>query len=286
VTSDPVLVFGATGTQGGAVTRALLARGIPVRALVRAPGSDRAQALVQLGAELVVGDLTDEWSLARALATVPVAYAITTPFEDGADAEVRQGDTIIRAAAQAGLPWLILASVAAADRAPVPHFHSKARVEARLRDTSVPWTVVAPSYFYENVLGSRESLLAGELAIPLPPTTPLHQVALRDLGAVVAAILDRREEHLSTRIEIAADAPTPAEMATALGVHVVETPVQALARRNPDLAAMYTFLADTGYEIDVAAVRARYPEVSWSSFKQWADELELSTYHRTTTPDS
>ena len=54
-----------------------------------------------------------------------MAYAITTPFENGADAEVRQGDTIIRAAAQAGLPWLILASVAAADRAAVPHFQQQ-----------------------------------------------------------------------------------------------------------------------------------------------------------------
>ncbi len=131
---DPVLVFGATGTQGGAVTRALVTREIPVRGLVRDPRSDRAQQLVELGAELVIGDLEDESSLARALSTVPVAYAITTPFQDGADAEVRQGDTIIRAAIQAGLPWLILASVASAGRAAVPHFQSKARVEARLRE--------------------------------------------------------------------------------------------------------------------------------------------------------
>ncbi len=276
MTSDPVLVFGATGTQGGAVARALLARGIPVRALVRHPTSERAQALVTLGAELVIGDLDDEWSLARAMSAVPVAYAITTPFEHGSDAEVRQGDTIVRAASQAGLPWLILASVAAADRAPVPHFQSKARVEARLRDASVPWTVVAPSYFYENVLGSREALLEGVLPMPMPVSTPLHQVALRDLGAVVAAILERRDEHLSKRIEIAGDAPTAEQMAVALGAHAVETSVQELAERNPDLAAMYTFLGETGYGIDVPALRLRYPEVAWSCFADWAGELTLT----------
>src|ERR1700735_5168199 len=90
VTPTPILVFGATGTQGGAVARALLAKSVPVRALVRNPSSDRAKALLNLGAELVVGDLTDEWSLAQALSAVPVAYAITTPFENGPDAEVRQ----------------------------------------------------------------------------------------------------------------------------------------------------------------------------------------------------
>jgi uncharacterized protein YbjT (DUF2867 family) len=271
-----MLVFGATGTQGGAVARALLARAIPVRALVRHPTSERARALVERGAQLVVGDLDDERSLAQALSAVPVAYAITTPFEDGVEAEVRQGDTIIRAAEQAGLPWLMLASVAAADRAPVPHFQSKARIEARLRDASVPWTVVAPSYFYENVLGARESLLEGVLPMPMPVRTPLHQVALGDLGAVVAAILGRRDEHLSERVEVAGDAPTPEEMAAALGAHAAETSVQELTDRNPDLGAMYAFLAETGYGIDVAAVRARYPEVAWSRFADWAGELTLT----------
>ncbi|MGA2009281.1 MAG: NmrA family NAD(P)-binding protein [Solirubrobacteraceae bacterium] len=272
MSAEPVLVFGATGSQGGAVARELLSRAVPVRALVRDSASERARALSDLGAELVVGDLTDEWSLAQAFSTVPVAYAITTPFENGADAEVRQGDTIIRAAAQAGLPWLILASVAAADRAPVPHFRSKARIEAQLGAGSVPWTVVAPSYFYENVLGA--SLAEGVLPLPLPVHTPLDQVALRDLGALVAAILDRRDEHLSARIEVAADAPTPEQMATALGVRAVQTSISELAPRNPDLAAMYTFLAQTGYGIDIPALRARYPEVSWSRFADWAADLQ------------
>jgi uncharacterized protein YbjT (DUF2867 family) len=38
--SDPVLVTGGTGKQGGAVARALLAGGVPVRALVRDPAAD------------------------------------------------------------------------------------------------------------------------------------------------------------------------------------------------------------------------------------------------------
>ena len=274
MTPASVLVFGATGTQGGAVARELLARAVPVRALVRDPHSELAHALAKSGAQLVVGDLRDERSLARAMSSTPVAYAITTPFEDGADAEVRQGEAIIRAAVEAGLPWLIFASVAAAPRAEVPHFQSKARIEERLRDASVPWTVVAPSYFYENVIGSRAAILQGLLPLPMPVEKPLHQVGLRDLGAVVAAILDRREEHLSERVEIAADAPTPTEMAGALGARAVETPLDELRERSPDLAALYAFLAADGYGIDVRAVRARYPEVAWMGFAEWAAALE------------
>ena len=63
MTSGPVLVFGATGTQGGAVARELLARGVPVQALVRHPGSERAKLLAEQGAQLVVGDLDDQLSL-------------------------------------------------------------------------------------------------------------------------------------------------------------------------------------------------------------------------------
>jgi uncharacterized protein YbjT (DUF2867 family) len=66
-------------------SRVLLAREIPVRALVRHPDTDRAHPPAELGADLVTGDLDDQSSLASGLATVPVAYAVTTPFESGAD---------------------------------------------------------------------------------------------------------------------------------------------------------------------------------------------------------
>ncbi len=62
-TPESVLVLGATGTQGGAVARGLLAAGYQVRALVRDSSSSRAQALADEGATLVTGDLLDAASL-------------------------------------------------------------------------------------------------------------------------------------------------------------------------------------------------------------------------------
>ena len=58
-----ILVAGATGQQGGAVARNLLKDGWKVRALVRDPKKDAAQALAKQGAELVQGDLNDSASL-------------------------------------------------------------------------------------------------------------------------------------------------------------------------------------------------------------------------------
>ncbi len=206
---DPVLVFGATGTHGGAVAHQLLAADFQVSAFVRDPHSQRSRVLASAGAKLIVGDLGDVSSIEAALARVPVAYAVTTPFEHGADQEIHQGEAIIAAATCVQLPWLIFASVAAATRAPVPHFKSKAQIEQKLRVAPVPWTIIAPSYFYENVLGSAPAIRDGALPMALPVETPLHQVALGDLGALVALILGRRDEHLSVRIEVASYAPTP-----------------------------------------------------------------------------
>ena len=272
--AGPVLVTGATGTQGGAVLRGILAAGDrPVAALVRDPEAPRATALAELGVELRHGDLGDPASLTAAFRDVEAVYAVTTPFGDGPEAEVAQGEAIVGAAQDAEVPWLVLASVAAADRADVPHFASKARIERRLATSRVPWTVVAPSYFYENVAGAaREAAETGRLGMPLPADVPLHQVALADLAGVVAAILGRRLEHLGARVEVAGDAPTPAAMAAALGASFVEQPLAAVRARSADLGAMYAFLAKKGYGIDVAAVRARYPEVAWRTFADWAAE--------------
>jgi uncharacterized protein YbjT (DUF2867 family) len=156
----------------------------------------------------------------------------------------------------------------------VPHFKSKARIEEKLRAGPVPWTILAPSYFYENVLGSADAIRDGALPMALPTDTPLDQVALRDLGSLVALILRRRDEHLSARIEVASYAPTPREMARALGVRAEETPIEDVRDRSPDLAAMYEFLADEGYGIDTAALRDRYPEIAWMSFAEWVSETD------------
>lgn len=272
--TDPVLVLGATGTQGGAVARGLLAAEADVAVLVRDPRSDRAVALKEAGARLVTGDLLDTSALERAFAEVATVYAITTPFEHGAGEEERQGESIIAAAVRGRVSWLILASVAAAARAPVPHFQSKAKVEQSLAATELDWTVVAPSYFYENVLGSREAIQAGRLPIALPPNRPLQQVALADLGRLVAALVKRRDEHVHRRIEVAGDAPTPQEMATAIGVDFEQVPIDELRRHSQDLAAMYGWLADQGYRIDVQQLRAHYPEVGWTTFGQWAQGID------------
>src|SRR5882757_1074903 len=66
---NPILVTGAAGAVGGIgrnLTELLLAKGHKVRAMVRRE-DERAEALRRLGAEVVVGDLTDLASMHRAI---------------------------------------------------------------------------------------------------------------------------------------------------------------------------------------------------------------------------
>jgi uncharacterized protein YbjT (DUF2867 family) len=273
---DTVLVTGATGLHGGAVAQALLAAGRRVRAFTRDGHSRGSRWLADRGAELAVGDLLDTGSLVAAMRGAAAVYAVTTPFAAGEAREIEQGSHIIAAAEQARVPWLILASVASADRSTgIPHFESKARIEQQLRASRVPHTVVAPTYFYENLGDPAAIVASGELSLPLGASRPLQQVAVADLGALVVALLDRRRDFVGHRIEVAGDEPTPQQMAEALsaaGGRPVRYEPLDLGGRAGDIASMYRYLDRTGYQVDIAALRERFPEIAWISFARWAEQ--------------
>ncbi|MET9109498.1 NmrA/HSCARG family protein [Streptomyces zhihengii] len=274
-----VTVLGATGGQGGAVARALLDQGHMVRAVVRDPAGNKARTLRSVGAEVVPGDMTDTGSLSRAFTGADAAFAVTTPFERGPEAEVEQGKAIVRAAVSSALPHLVLSSVASAQRRTgVPHFESKAQIEDFLASEGPAATVVAPVYFYDNLLGDLPSVLAGVLRLPLPADRPLQQVSREDFGALVAAVVADRERHLGQRVEVASDSPTPAEMAVALGHAfglpvIAETILLGSGSASADMRAMWDFLGREGYDVDLQALHAAYPTVSWTGFQDWADRL-------------
>ena len=83
IQTQPILVTGATGQQGGAVARALLAKGQKVRVMTRHP--EKAASLAKAGAEIVQGDLTNQAILQMALRGVHGVFAMSTPFEAGTD---------------------------------------------------------------------------------------------------------------------------------------------------------------------------------------------------------
>jgi uncharacterized protein YbjT (DUF2867 family) len=68
-----ILVTGATGFLGDHLTKRLLAEGNHVRVLARSP--DRAKPLIEAGAELAAGDITDVYSVSAALQNAAIQTA-------------------------------------------------------------------------------------------------------------------------------------------------------------------------------------------------------------------
>ncbi|MFE9424906.1 NmrA family NAD(P)-binding protein [Kitasatospora sp. NPDC006697] len=278
--SAPVAVTGATGAQGGAATRALLAAGRPVRALTRTPGSPAADALRALGAEVVRADFEDPGSLRSALTGAGALFAMSTPFGTGFAAETRQGIALLDAARAAGsVAHVVLSSAANADRGTgIPHFESKYLIERHLAGLGLPWTVLGPAAFMENYANewTMRSLRAGELAIPLPVDHPLPVVAAADIGAFAALALAEPERFAGRRIDLASQWSTPSRLAAAIAaatgrpIAAREVPLAVAATYSPDLATMFRYFQEVGLELDAEALHRESPGIAWHTFEGWA----------------
>ncbi|MDZ4700799.1 MAG: NmrA/HSCARG family protein [Rhodothermales bacterium] len=282
--SSHVLVTGVTGQQGGSVANALLARGHRVRGLTRNTGAPTAAHFAARGAELMAGDFTDSGSLDRAMAGIDAIYAMTTPFEAGEDAETAQGIALIEAAKRAGVKHFVYSSVASADlKTGIPHFDSKFRVEEVLAASGVPYTISAPVFFMENLLAPwlLPGIMGGTLAMAMPGDRPLQQIAVADIGAFAAVLIERGERVFGKRFNIAGDELTNSDVAAILsrklGRPIVYQgfPPDALRAQSEDMAIMFEWFATTGYSADLNALRREFGDVSWQDFKTWASHLDL-----------
>ena len=84
-----ILVTGATGKVGSRFVPRLLTKGYDVRILVR--DATKAAKLAALGAEIIIGDLFDEGTLAPAL------EGVASGCRDGDNAGVREERTLAQA---------------------------------------------------------------------------------------------------------------------------------------------------------------------------------------------
>src|SRR6478672_6547694 len=146
-----ILITGGTGTSGREIVEAVARTGRPFR--VTARDVARAEPLRKLGAEVVRGDFTDAASLERAMAGVERVFLNSGPTEDLVDL---QGN-VIDAARRAGVRHVVKLSVFGADLPGAPgvrFMRQHVDVERRLRDSGLAWTMLRPTFFMQNLLGS------------------------------------------------------------------------------------------------------------------------------------
>ena len=268
-----VLVIGATGQQGGSVTRRLLDKGHHVRAFTRDADSSAARQIEGLGAELAVGDTEDRETVIRATAGVDAVYAMTSFFESGLEAEVRQGRAIADAVKAADVEHFVYASVSNADQSTaIPHFDSKYEIEKHIKALGIPHTIVAPVLFYENVLSSwtLPGLVQGTLSLLVPPDRPVQAIPVEDISSFVSLVLENPDRFLDKRIDVASDELSGNQAAeiisSASGRPIDYVPLQMGG--DPD--KMYEWFETVGYSADIETLREDYPDVGWHTFEEWA----------------
>jgi len=302
-----IVVFGATGAQGGGLAHAILNdqdSEFTVRAVTRDVHSDKAKALAALGAEIVAADIDDPESMKRVLTGAYGAFFVTFFWAHfSAERETTEAKNMAAAAKEAGLKFVIWSTledvrkwVPLSDstmptlqgKYKVPHFDGKGEADKYFIEAGVPVTFMLASYYWENLIyfgmGPKRGA-DGKLAITFPMgKKKMAGIAAGDIGKCAYGILKKRDQLNGKRVGIAGDQLTCNDMAKAmskaLGEEVVYNEITTDQYRAfgfpgaDDLGNMFQFYRDfdevCNSTRDVKFSRDLNPELK--SFDAWLAE--------------
>ena len=280
--NQPILVFGATGQQGGSVANALLKAGWPVRALVRDPASPKSIALRDAGVELVQGGFADADVIRAAMTGVHGVFSVQPSSGQGPELGLSDEDeesfgiAIADQAVESGVMHLVYASIGAVGDKPtgMGHFDSKARIEAHIRTLPLRATIVRPVAFMEMLVMPGFGLDEGRFSFFLKPDQSMQLLAVEDIGKFVAAIFADPARFGGQTFEIASDIVTGRDL-EALFTQAAGRPItyarfpDEVLTANPFLGKL-TALLDEGPlagHADLDALRRINPEMQ--TFRSW-----------------
>ena len=297
-----IVVFGATGAQGGGLAHAILNdpnSEFAVRAITRNPDSDKAKALAKIGAEIVAGDIDDPQSMKRALKGAYGAYFVTFYWSHlSAEREYEEAHGMAKAAIDAGLKHVIWSTLEDTrkyiplddSRMPTlqgkyknPHFDAKGAANHFFIDLKVPVTFLMASFYWDNLITSGPKKGPdGKLYLTLPlDDKKMAGIASEDIGKCAYGIFKKGKALIGKTIGVAGEQLTGKEMAEALskalGKEVLFNNVTPDTFRSfgfpgaEDLGNMFQFYRDFAKECnsvrDVKFSRELNPELK--SFQQW-----------------
>jgi len=299
-----ITVFGATGAQGGGLVRAILAdknSEFAVRAVTRDANSDKAKALAQLGAELVVANIDDTAGIRQALEGAYGAFFVTFFWDHfSAEKEKEEVANFIEAAKGSNLMHVIWSTLEDTrnwvpledDRMPtlhgkykVPHFDGKGEADKLFTASGLPVTLLRTSFYWDNFIYfgmGPQKAADGNYYITLPmDDKKLAGIAAEDIGKCAYGVFRKGNELLGKTIGIAGDKLSGAEMAdkftASLGKKVSYNNVTPETYRSfgfpgaDDLGNMFQFKRD--FNDDFNGIRdigfSRELNSELQSFDQW-----------------
>ena len=185
-----ILLTGANGSVSSAVIRSLQGSGHRLIGLVRDPG--KAKDLAAAGVELRTGDLSLLRTVEGAFEGVDVAWLLTSP---GPLAPI-QASNALWAARLGGVKHVVrMSAVGAAHDAPNLNSRLHALSDAEIAGSGVPFTVVKPHFFMQNMMMAARSVAEqGKIHFALG-AAKIPMIDVRDIAASVAAILKNPAPH-------------------------------------------------------------------------------------------
>jgi NAD(P)H dehydrogenase (quinone) len=181
-----ILVTGAGGKTGKAVLKALVARGVSVRAFVR---SNRHHATLEaIGvSDIVVGEMDDPNALSQALRGTKAVYHICPNVSPH---ELAFAKTLVATSATNNVKRLVYHSVLHPQIEAMPHHWAKLRVEEMLFSSGLDFTILQPTAYMQNALAEWDRMVGdGVYRVPYPIETRLSLVDLGDVAAAAAQVL-------------------------------------------------------------------------------------------------
>lgn len=168
--SGPILVFLANGTQGSAVARVARERGHVARGLIRTRSGNSP-------GDAVIGDLDDPVSLAAAARGCAHAVLQVPTGEQAVMAH--QVGNALDALRHAGVRSIVLKLASASRSAPCdePSFVANATIEALVRRSGIPFAIVRPTMYLDNLLKPSARADIAERGVFSPPIASDQRIA-------------------------------------------------------------------------------------------------------------
>merc|ERR1711976_1097426 len=284
-----IVVFGATGNQGGSVAKALLGDSkYAVRAVTRDPESAKSQALVSQGMEVVKGDLDDPASLKSALDGAYGLYLVTNFWAHmKKEQDTQQAKNVADAAKAAGVKHMIYSGLDAISEIigkPCAFFDGKAEAEKYLKEIGLPHTNVHFSVYYENIFTSLRPRPndKGELVFNVPMEGKVFPMtSVEGAGECMHSIFNDPDAYIGKTIGLASDMMTQDRYVEIINKHVPDFKfvdggmTTAMMSNLPfpgakDLANMFNFFQH-GADRDHELTKKLNPNIK--SFDQWVESV-------------
>jgi uncharacterized protein YbjT (DUF2867 family) len=268
-----IVVTGATGLQGGAVTRHLLKDGWHVRALTRKATSKQARALAASGAEVMQGDMDDATSLRPIFAGAYGVYSVQNPYISGSQAEVRQGKNVADIAKASGVQHLVYGSAGTGrEGTGIPSWETKLQIEDHMQALALPLTILRPMAFMELMTDKKFfPAVATWQVMPrlMGAVRPVGWLCTDDLGAIAAHAFGHPQRFVGKDLTLASDVQSLAQCRAlyqqVMGTLPPQLPMpswlfQRFGFVGRDLTTMWHWLRTGAIELDTAPTRTIHPE--------------------------